>query len=357
MLIRGLGLCLVSLALVGTIEAQEFRRGDVDRDGVISLADASSLQHFLIVAGSPPAQCEDAADFNDDGALNITDVIGIVQYAIGLDRSLATGLCTEDTTPDGLDCDSYDHCPDVVPLAPSDEHFLTIASRAAAPGEPVVIPIEYDNLGSARLAAISFGVTHDEALATVADPEFGTTLLDLPVPPTFFMVEVTPGGWVAGAVFQFYGTVSAPLPGTGLELFRATYELTSDQPAPLEFSDTLGDPPVKIRIHAQSSPLVPQLTGGSVVPATFVRGDANADGTIDIADVIFQLNTLFASGAVSPCRDAADVNDDGTLDLGDPIWNLATLFDASPPRALPPFDCGVDPTPDSVDCISYTPCF
>lgn len=78
----------------------------------------------------------------------------------------------------------------------------------------------------------------------------------------------------------------------------------------------------------------------------FVRGDANGDGGIDLADAITILRYLFAQGVTSlPCEDAADVTDNGALDLADPIGLLFLLFrPGTPPLAAPYPDCGFDRT-------------
>lgn len=90
---------------------------------------------------------------------------------------------------------------------------------------------------------------------------------------------------------------------------------------------------------------------GDEIP--FVRGEANGDGRIDLADVIFILDYLFpASGFASlPCADVADINDDGMTALGDPIAFLMYLFASGPPPAAPFPQLGKDPTPDALPCV------
>jgi phosphatidylethanolamine-binding protein (PEBP) family uncharacterized protein len=89
---------------------------------------------------------------------------------------------------------------------------------------------------------------------------------------------------------------------------------------------------------------------------TFRRGDANATGTVDIADAIFVISFLFGKGPTPTCLSGADANDDGTLDISDAVKVLAHLFAAAGP--LPgPFDkCGPDPTADKLTCASFAPC-
>ncbi len=88
----------------------------------------------------------------------------------------------------------------------------------------------------------------------------------------------------------------------------------------------------------------------------FVRGNANDDGTVNIADAVFVFQYLFKYGPPPVCMKAADANDSGTLDIADGITILMALFGDR--RLLPaPRDyCGLDPTPDSLACTHCGAC-
>jgi hypothetical protein len=103
----------------------------------------------------------------------------------------------------------------------------------------------------------------------------------------------------------------------------------------------------------------------------FVRGDANQDGRVDVADAISIISFLFVYGAQPRCLDAADVNDDaylGTLNgvnLADALYLLQYLFvrgrPVPPPFHSPyvrfPMDCGLDPQlDDGLGCENYDWC-
>ena len=88
--------------------------------------------------------------------------------------------------------------------------------------------------------------------------------------------------------------------------------------------------------------------------APFVRGDANGDGTQNIADPVFMLDFLFGLG-ISICMDAMDANDDGVVDIADPVYELAFLFSSGSPPPAPFPDCGTDPTFDLLDCVGPVP--
>ena len=91
-----------------------------------------------------------------------------------------------------------------------------------------------------------------------------------------------------------------------------------------------------------------------VTPATqFLRGDSNADGTLDLSDGVSVLNHLFLGTAAPACLDAADANDDGKIDLSDAVFDVGYLFlGAAAPPAPGPDACGSDPTQDGLpECV------
>lgn len=89
---------------------------------------------------------------------------------------------------------------------------------------------------------------------------------------------------------------------------------------------------------------------------TFVRGDCNADGSIDISDAITMLSILFSGAGPAPCDDACDANDDGSFNIGDAIFLLTTLFSSGAPPPPPNPNCGADPTVDPLGCLMFPPC-
>jgi hypothetical protein len=88
----------------------------------------------------------------------------------------------------------------------------------------------------------------------------------------------------------------------------------------------------------------------------FLRGDANADGAVDIADPIFIIGWLLKGGSLPPCLDAADVDDSGRLDIGDAIRLIDFLFRAGSPPPPPYPACGPDPTGDALTCLEHSAC-
>jgi hypothetical protein len=90
----------------------------------------------------------------------------------------------------------------------------------------------------------------------------------------------------------------------------------------------------------------------------FLRGDANGDANVDIADAIFMLYSLMLGGTPSGCTDSTDANDDGLHDISDIIFVLNYQFQqGAPPPAPGPSQCGIDMTPDDgLGCDLYGGC-
>jgi hypothetical protein len=91
----------------------------------------------------------------------------------------------------------------------------------------------------------------------------------------------------------------------------------------------------------------------------FIRGDCNFSDvgalSVDIADAAAAVGYFFFSGDAkfnAPCDDACDANDDGRLDVADVVFHLNYLaIPKSPkPPAPGPTRRGTDPTRDSLGC-------
>lgn len=92
-----------------------------------------------------------------------------------------------------------------------------------------------------------------------------------------------------------------------------------------------------------------------VVSRSFIRGDASADGVVNLDDAILILDRLFGGGSGFICAKAGDSNDDGKMNVLDAINVLLSAFRG---KQLPePFQsCGADPTKDALSCESFPPC-
>jgi len=82
----------------------------------------------------------------------------------------------------------------------------------------------------------------------------------------------------------------------------------------------------------------------------FLRGDSNADGTVNISDALATLSYLFIGGDTVRCLDALDADDDGSIVITDAIFVLEFLFQGAEGIPEPYPAPGLDPTSDPFDC-------
>jgi len=87
------------------IDIATFLRGDTDGSLEVDQTDAIVLLNHLFIGGSPP-HCYDAADANDDGELDISDPIAILESVFLGTRQLPppTGIPGADPTSDHMGC-------------------------------------------------------------------------------------------------------------------------------------------------------------------------------------------------------------------------------------------------------------
>lgn len=87
------------------VDGALFRRGDVNANGNIGLADAMDLLRYLFADGTRPS-CQKSADADDSGALNVTDPIWILLHLFAVREELPAPFrdCGQDNTPDRLSC-------------------------------------------------------------------------------------------------------------------------------------------------------------------------------------------------------------------------------------------------------------
>ncbi len=96
--------------------------------------------------------------------------------------------------------------------------------------------------------------------------------------------------------------------------------------------------------------------GDCPIGVSFIRGDSNADGKVDISDAVFTLAHLFLGGTSPSCMKSADGNKDERVDLSDGVYVLNYLVLGGPTPAPPYPACGQDAAPGGPTCESHAPC-
>ena len=88
-----------------------FRRGDVNDDGGMNIADIVAIGVYLFDGGEEPG-CLDAADTNDDGVIDVADAVRLVRFLFQLGPPLPAPMnsCGTDPTDDTLICVTAGSC-------------------------------------------------------------------------------------------------------------------------------------------------------------------------------------------------------------------------------------------------------
>ncbi len=110
--------------------------------------------------------------------------------------------------------------------------------------------------------------------------------------------------------------------------------------------------PFVLRLMAALASLI-VAPGARLAATDFLRGDANSDGVVSLADVQFIGNWVFRAGSWPECHDAANANSDSKVNIADAIWIVNFLFRGGPvmeepfpaPGPAAPWDSGI--------CASY----
>ncbi|HIA26742.1 MAG TPA: hypothetical protein EYN79_01250 [Planctomycetes bacterium] len=357
---------LLLVLLTSSVSAQTFIRGDANSDGDIDFYVGDAVEIFTqLFTGCWGIACDDAADSNDDGNLDISDAVNILaQRPSGLPLPAPFPSSGIDPTADGLGCAvstpsfaGYTFNPafqlDVIPVGVGSGSVGTIFTAEIQ----LTVPPGFGVTG------ISFGVCHDPA-----ELDLLPSIAHGPLAPDYFQVQSHSTGFNCNSIptFTLLGSVFGP----GVHVIaEAQYQILTSGATTINFCSMTGQMPVPVALTAVdfgsmtacSDVFAPAAVGANIISAPeFVRGDTNASGGLNIADAINLLCCIFPTMCTGycPCDDASDVNDDGNPpDIADAIYLLNYLFPPPAPPPPAPFpSCGVDPTPDALGCASFPPC-
>ncbi len=361
----------------GGVPEREFLRGDVNVDGRVTHSDALLLFSSLFSNGV--RTCDDAADVNDDGIVNITDGTNLVRFAFIADDATPPSPPFPDPgtdpTADALDCAE----PQVVP--PEVVEGFSLRWDAPSTIRSGARQVEaFLNASTAEpIACLTAAFRIDRRLASLCEIDTEGTILPEELRTGF---ELTRLRVVVSDAFdpRFSLVRVLALYDNGTEdpiAFPATERALVDEPLLRVVFDVREDAAIgadrSIILPALPEDLPAEEPGGLnefctgfdavlpesvgtlqaaiVEPPRFIRGDVNLNGQVTGVDARLMLDVLFLISGSFRCDDAADVNDDGIVNITDPVSLLSFIFLSSvPPQAPFPFP-GPDPTDDDpLDC-------
>ena len=209
---------------------------------------------------------------------------------------------------------------------------------------------------------VSAGICIDYSEVAVSDVELGN-IFDtlLPVPSFFELNPFYSNGIGIGIVYDLFGVTTLPV-GAAYELVTFEVESLTTGTVTTEFRpcDEIGSPNISSAVVVNGSSIPPLLISGFITftDIFFLRGDCNFDGSVDLADPLFLGLRLFdATVNDYPCREACEANGDGAVNIADMVWILGYLFAGGPAPVAPFPDCGPDPEPETAfDCELGTAC-
>jgi hypothetical protein len=341
-------------------EAPVFRRGDANGDETVDLSDVVAIFKYLFFFGSAPA-CQDAADVDDCGTINVGDCFGIFgflfsgyrepelpgPFSLGPDaRVTGCGGLLEDP----LGCEKYpsDPAPKVADLSLGFEGYP--AEISGAPGEVKTFEVyatltTSNNSSPFGAAAWSIGLTSDggainevtvagltvPGIQTASRDDCSVQSLDLELGGSSFTCAELAGhtedpsrrGGVSAVFLRESQHMQTLPPGGTSRIARITVEAAIPEgeecaAVTLRYEDGFKGKgqPVKNVVtmipgdcHGVPASQVPVLGSCTirlcpVSPGGLQRpGDANGDGALDLSDAIWILGHLFlGSHAALPCE-------------------------------------------------------
>jgi hypothetical protein len=111
-----------------------------------------------------------------------------------------------------------------------------------------------------------------------------------------------------------------------------------------------------VQADVASLGLSPLVTPLHTTPTTFVRGDVNLDGVVNVVDSVATIAYVYDIADEPSCPDAGDINDDGVLDARDAVFSLTTVILDTSLVGSVSGDCSTDSTVDGLGCTATTPC-
>ena len=175
--------------------------------------------------------------------------------------------------------------------------------------------------------------------------------LSLPFEADFGESNIYPEGWTIGVVYSFAGGEVLAFPSAAT-VISVDYETGGSMAgnedgaiASLTWDDGLGSPAVANVVVVGGGSLTAAQSDGSialspVVTIDWIRGDANGDSHVNVADAIWIISELFVSGPASSCAIARDANGDSKYDIADPTYIVQYRFISGPMPSAPFPECG-----------------
>ena len=389
------------------VPSEPFLRGDANVDGKVTFADVFAILEFVYQGGVLP--CKDAADTDDSGRVEASDAWMLLALFLpaGGEPALPRAPYPEsgsDPTEDTLDCVDGRRGRRVAELGagvadPADDGEQAVVEPVRAdpcdifqlgaelefihfsPGEIWVFPGQRDifvdlvletTIGELEGLTVSLG--SDPAVIEFDSFDLGGDAVNGIVNQASRIetrAELAGEGHLAGILGINVQTGEETLPATPRsKLAELSFHIADDAPVGAEFRVDFDPYP-----GLEGRPAIPTefIRGGQseerhglcplivhVVPRSelYLRGDADRDGDVTLADALRITEFLFGGEEDDlrmPCMAAADANDDRQVTFPDAVNLLRYLFlQAAPPFPPYPYWGQLQDSPSRLSCEAAT---
>jgi hypothetical protein len=313
-----------------TSAQQQFIRGDADGDCLVGVLDVVFVLCWYN-EGGPSFPCMDAADANDNGVVDASDMVYLLQYifipgAPPLPPPFPNS--GPDPTPDSLGCANACVAP-----ANSAVDSLEVSSASGSACEVTAVPIIVTN--SQALLAYQIHLEFDPNILEVTDVDTTGTATGAADPYEFdFPKDNVTGKLEISCAIDCARLVGIPVGRDTLVkiMFQVNQSATCTTTL-LNLKTVTGPPFWGNLLDYAGGNVYPTLVDGNFT-VQFKCGDATGDGVVDASDLVYLLNYLFVGGPPPHPLAAGDVTCDGIVDSSDLVYLLNYLF------AHGPLPCG-----------------
>ncbi len=306
----------MAVVFFGVISPKEpLACGDFNGDGINNIGDIVSTMRYLIESGPPPNDF-DSAEYDGSQFLSILDA----QFALTCIFSCGPGTfgaCPSSEPPLApvTDLSAKLHFPNRIPANVSSFDMpLTLVDFPRI--EAFITPLTININGSpAVVDSITFpvpGSIFDPSLpsssvSSLGEVRFGVITINAPSP---VKADVT-------------ALIHLTVPPSGSEsVLDVNWAVLSPGQAPTPDNSVY---PLFYR-----NDIDPVFVPALVSSCCIVPGDANDDGSFNIADVTFLIARIFTGGVASHCAQSADANGDGDMNIADVTYGIARIFSSGP---------------------------
>lgn len=306
---------LIILLSAPPLAAQDCECGDVDCDGSWSNGDAVYLLHYLFGGGPPPpVEPMDWANWDDHEILTISDAWHILKFIFG---EHSTPICPPPYGPlePVVDSSVVLYYTDWIPYGASSATIALTLQDDLAPGFfgfslPLRIRVDggiptIDSLIVHYEYFTDYNVYPDSGYVAIgAVPMFANTS-GFPGLIAHIFLTVPPEPWERAVTMEWVRLTPIQAPTDDRTVIPMIYHHAGDELPAVE----------------------PILTPHCCV----TPGDANMDGTVNIADAVFNLQCIFVDCWGHPCDKHLDANCDGTWNVVDIVHLINYIFKGGPP--------------------------